>query len=121
MTRQRRAGYVVSFTTMGVETRSEYAPTPEEARDVALIIVKTGAAALAAVLLLTACASVRHEDLQSWVGVPVSQLDRRPVFLTMQSVRTQTADGVEIRNYVNGQSIGSCSGSGTVYAGYVSM
>ncbi|MGO9237542.1 MAG: hypothetical protein ACLP4V_26955 [Methylocella sp.] len=40
--------------------------------------------------------------LEAWAGQPVELLDKQPVFLTMQSVRTMTADGTEIRNYVNG-------------------
>ena len=39
----------------------------------------------------------------------------------MQVVRTRTADGTEIRNYVNGRNVASCSGGGTVFAGYVDM
>ena len=34
-------------------------------------------------------------------------------------VRTQTADGTEIRNYVNGATVGSCSGGGSVSSGFV--
>ena len=74
---------------------------------------------LALVLALTSCATVHQEDLQSWVGAPVDQLDKHPIFLTMQVVRTRAPDGTEIRDYVNGRSVASCSGGGTVFAGYV--
>jgi hypothetical protein len=76
----------------------------------------------ALVVTLAGCASVHQEDLQSWVGVPVDQLDKHPIFITMQVVRTHTSDGTEIRDYVNGRNVASCSGGGTVFAGgYVDM
>jgi hypothetical protein len=55
-------------------------------------------------LALASCAMtmrVHQEDMQSWVGVPVAELDMHPIFLTMHVVRTRTSDGTEIRNYVN--------------------
>jgi hypothetical protein len=48
-------------------------------------------------------------------------LDKHPIFLTMQSVRTQASDGTEIRNYINGGNVASCSGGGRVFAGTVDM
>jgi hypothetical protein len=77
-------------------------------------------------LALIACivsggASVRQEDLQAWEGQSVAALESHPVFLTMHVVRTKTSDGVEIRNYVNGRQVASCSGGGTIYAGTISM
>jgi hypothetical protein len=62
-------------------------------------------------LLLAGCASVRQSDLDAWAGRPVSDLDKHPVFLTMPVVRTVASDGTEIRNYVNGRSITTCSRS----------
>jgi hypothetical protein len=76
---------------------------------------------IALALALTLASCVHQEDLQSWVGRPVADLDKHPLFLTMQMVRTQAADGTEIRNYVNGRTVASCSGGGTVFAGYVDM
>lgn len=70
--------------------------------------------ALAAVLVLVACATVRQEDLASWEGEPVQALDMHPVFLTMQQMRTRAADGTEIRNYVNGVNLASCSSGGVI-------
>jgi uncharacterized circularly permuted ATP-grasp superfamily protein len=74
--------------------------------------------ACALVLTLASCAifqKVHQEDLQSWVGVPVTQLDKHPTFLTMQLVRRQAADGTEIRDYVNnGGDVAVCSGGGRV-------
>ena len=52
--------------------------------------------ALCVVLLATACVTVREEDQASWAGQPVSALEKHPVFLTMQLVRTRTSDGTEI-------------------------
>jgi hypothetical protein len=73
-------------------------------------------------LTLASCATVHQEDLQSWVGVPVDQLDKHPFFLTLQVVRSRAADGTEIRDYVNGRNVASCSGGGTVSSGgYVDM
>ena len=73
------------------------------------------------VCVLSGCATVREEDLQSWEGQPVAALESHPIFLTMQLVRTTTSDGVEIRHYVNGREVTSCSGGGAVFAGSVSM
>jgi clan AA aspartic protease (TIGR02281 family) len=64
---------------------------------------------------------VRQEDLQSWVGRPASDLDNQPFWATIPSVRTRTSDGTEIRNYVNGPNVASCSGGGTVFAEYVDI
>ena len=72
-------------------------------------------AALCLALVLTACATVREEDTASWVGRPVSDLEKHPIFLTMQLVRTKTSDGTEIWNYVNGRNIASCSRGGTIF------
>jgi clan AA aspartic protease (TIGR02281 family) len=64
---------------------------------------------------------VHQEDLQSWVGRPASDLDNQPFWGTIPSVRTRTSDGTEIRNYVNGPNVASCSGGGTVFAEYVDI
>jgi hypothetical protein len=69
--------------------------------------------------LSAGCATVHQEDLDAWEGQPVSVLDKYPVFLTMRSVRTVTADGTEIRNYVNGAAVTSCGGGGDVFSGSV--
>jgi hypothetical protein len=44
----------------------------------------------------------------------VQALDTQPMFLTMPMVKTVTAEGTEIRNYVNGRNIGVCMGGGTI-------
>lgn len=71
-------------------------------------------------LLLAACASVRPEDQAAWVGVPVSALDKHPIFLTMSVVKTIASDGTEIRNYINGANVGSCSAGGSIFSGTIS-
>jgi hypothetical protein len=43
--------------------------------------------------ILSSCLTVRPEDTQSWIGRPVADLDKHPVFLTMALVRTRTSDG----------------------------
>jgi hypothetical protein len=70
-------------------------------------------------LTVAACAAVHQEDLQSWVGRPVDELDKHPTFLTMQVVRTRTGDGTEIRNYINDRITSYCSGGGTAFTGYL--
>jgi hypothetical protein len=66
---------------------------------------------LVALLCLSGCATVRPEDLAAWKGRPVADLDKHPVFATMRLVRSHAADGTEIRNYVNGTTGVSCSGT----------
>ena len=66
-------------------------------------------------MLLSGCfRGVRQEDLNAWVGQPVSLLDQHPFFMTVPLERRFTADGVEIRNYRNGRTYSDCS----VSAGY---
>ena len=69
---------------------------------------------------LSACLTVRSEDTQSWVGRPVADLEKHPLFLTMALVRTRTSDGAEIRNYVNSRALTTCSGGGTAFKGELS-
>lgn len=72
-------------------------------------------------LALAGCLTVRESDLIAWQGQPVELLDTQPFFLTVPVVRTRTESGIEIRNYVNGQNIASCTQGGTVFAGYLAM
>ena len=58
--------------------------------------------------------TVRDEDLRSWVGVPVEQLDTHSLFLTMPLTKTHSASGVEIRVYANKVNINSCLGTGKI-------
>ena len=67
--------------------------------------------------MIYGCATVRKEDLDAWVGQPVSALETHPFFLTVPVVKTRASDGTEIWNYVNGANLSTCSGGGTVYAG----
>lgn len=84
-----------------------------ERRGRATVVAMIVVAAIA--LLMAACATVRQDDLQSWVGAPAVDLDKHPVFLTMQSVRTVASDGTEIRNYLYAREVSRCSGSGSVF------
>jgi hypothetical protein len=68
---------------------------------------------------LSGCATVHQEDLDAWAGRPVSDLDKHPIFVTQPVVRTVTPDGTEIRDYVNGKNVASCSSGGSVFAGQV--
>lgn len=72
-------------------------------------------------LVLAGGGCVNKADLDAWQGVPVAELDKHPFFLTVPVVRTMASDGVEIRNYVNSQSVASCSGGGSVFATTVDM
>lgn len=58
--------------------------------------------------LISGCATVRQQDLDAWAGAPVEALDAHPLFLTMPMYRTQTDNGVETRNYVNGEDVEQC-------------
>ena len=75
------------------------------------------------VLMLAGCAThtVRQQDLDAWVGEPMSSLELHPFFITTPVVKTKASDGTEIWNYVNGRNIGSCSNGGSIYSGTVSM
>lgn len=75
-----------------------------------------GCAGVAAALL-AGCATVRQFDLDAWVGVPVEALDTHPIFLSMPVYRTQTADGVEIRNYFNSKAVEQCFASSSGHQG----
>ena len=63
--------------------------------------------------LLVGCATVNPADTEAWVGQPVSVLEKQPLFLTMQVVKTQASDGTDIWNYVTGQAATSCNQDGT--------
>ena len=65
---------------------------------------------------LAGCATVRQQDLDAWVGMPVEALDTHSLFITVPMVRTVTSSGIEIRNYANGVNVASCAGSGGVNA-----
>ena len=67
-----------------------------------------------AVTFVSAC--VRQEDLDSWQGVPVRALDAHPFFITLPVDVRRLDDGTEIRNYVNGRNIGSCTSNASVNA-----
>ena len=63
-------------------------------------------------LAVTACATatVRQEDLDAWVGVPVEALDTHSLFIAMKMYRSITPSGIEVRNYANGGAeIARCS------------
>ncbi|MFP3944197.1 MAG: hypothetical protein ACLFWF_09895 [Alphaproteobacteria bacterium] len=62
---------------------------------------------------VAACMGVRQEDLDSWRGVPVSVLDKHPIFITMHMTKTVAPDGTEIRNYRNKASSSQCFGHGS--------
>src|SRR4051795_11633712 len=54
---------------------------------------------LALVLTTASCAGVRQDDLQAWVGAPVSALETHPFFVAMPVVRTRVGrhGGLELR------------------------
>ena len=67
--------------------------------------------AMAIASLLAACATVRQQDLDAWVGVPVEALDTHSFFITVPMFRTRTETGIEIRNYANGRDVAQCFGN----------
>jgi hypothetical protein len=69
---------------------------------------------------LIGCATVHPEDTEAWVGQPVALLEKHPLFLTMQVVKTRASDGTEIWNYVSGRDISTCSQDGTIFGRPVS-
>lgn len=72
---------------------------------------------LIAAVVISACATVRQQDLDAWVGMPAEALDTHSFFLTVPMIRTKTEGGIEIRNYANGRNFGSCSGFGSTNRG----
>ena len=68
-------------------------------------------------LTVVACATVRKQDLDAWVGIPVEALDTHSFFITVPMYRSVTLGGIEIRNYANGADVAQCfsnaSGSST--------
>jgi hypothetical protein len=68
-------------------------------------------AAMAIVSLLAGCATVRQQDLDAWVGVPVEALDTHSFFITVPMFRTRTDSGIEVRNYANGYDVAQCFGN----------
>ena len=64
-------------------------------------------------ITLSACATrtVRKQDLDSWVGVPVEALDMHSFFITLPMNRTVTESGIEIRNYADDFEVTSCFGT----------
>lgn len=67
--------------------------------------------AVLVVSLLAGCATVRQQDLDAWVGIPVEALDTHSFFITVPMFRTRTDSGIEIRNYANGRDVAQCFGN----------
>jgi hypothetical protein len=63
------------------------------------------------IVMLASCATVRQQDLDAWVGVPVEALDTHSIFLTIPMYRTISDSGIEIRNYANSSQLASCFSS----------
>lgn len=53
--------------------------------------------------------SVRQQDLDAWVGVPVTALETHSFFIPLPLVKTRTSDGLEIWHYSNKMGIARCS------------
>lgn len=67
------------------------------------------AAVITTVLLaISGCATVRKQDLDAWVGVPVEALDTHSFFITVPLYKSVTPSGIEIRNYANGSDVARC-------------
>lgn len=61
-----------------------------------------------AVFAIAGCTTVRKQDLDAWVGVPVEALDTHSLFITVPMYRSFTSSGIEIRNYANGADVAQC-------------
>lgn len=74
---------------------------------------------LAAVVV--GCTTVRQQDLDAWVGMPVEALDTHSLFITVPMYRSITSSGIEIRNYANGADVAQCfsNASGSKTGKYV--
>jgi hypothetical protein len=66
---------------------------------------------LASILAVTGCATVRQQDLDAWVGMPVEALETHSFFVTVPLYKTKTESGIEIWNYANGADVASCYGN----------
>ncbi len=64
-------------------------------------------------VVVASCATVRQQDLDAWVGMPIDALDTHSLFISLPMYRTVTESGIEIRNYANGRDVASCFGSGS--------
>ena len=53
--------------------------------------------------LVYGCVSVRQQDIDAWVGVPVEALDTHSDLRTVLMYRKNEGNGIEIRNYMNGR------------------
>lgn len=62
-------------------------------------------------VVVVGCATVRQQDLDAWVGVPIEALDTHSFFITVPMYKTVTESGIEIRNYANGRDVASCFGT----------
>lgn len=76
---------------------------------------------VAIAVTVTACATVRKQDLDAWVGIPVEALDTHSLFITVPMYRSITSSGIEIRNYANGADVAQCfsNASGSKTGKYV--
>jgi len=63
----------------------------------------TAALTTSLIVFIVGCATVRQQDLDSWVEMPVKALDTHSYFRTVRMYRTVTGSGIEIRNYVDGR------------------
>jgi hypothetical protein len=67
-------------------------------------------------IFMSGCAlkSVRQQDLNSWKGVSVEELDTHSLFLTLPVIKTKTESGIEIRVYPNKVNVSSCYENGNI-------
>ncbi len=62
-------------------------------------------------LALVSCATVRQQDLDAWVGMPIEALETHSLFVTVPLYKTVTDSGIEIWNFANGAEVASCFGN----------
>lgn len=76
-----------------------------------ILLLLTAASVLSGCVVLP---TVRQQDLDAWVGVPVEALDTHSLFITVPMYKSITQSGIEVRNYANGGSFENCYETGNV-------
>lgn len=59
-------------------------------------------------IIFSGCATVRQQDLDTWIGMPIEALETHSFFVTVPLYKTKTESGIEVWNYANGAEVASC-------------
>lgn len=69
------------------------------------------AAMIGVMFTFAGCATVRQQDLDAWVGMPVEALETHSLFVTVPLYKTRTESGIEVWNFSNGSDVAQCFGN----------